>query len=305
MALLLAEAEKLSNNWLIASIIEEIITIDEVFARLPFVGFTGKTYTFNREKTLPTAAFKLPNAVLTETAGTFDEIDVKLKAILDDVQVDSFIETQLSDLGSQAAKQVQLASKAVGRAFSDKFINGDQDNNLGGGAKPEEFNGLRSLLASAAFAAQIATTTGALSFAMLDELVDICKKNMNRAFLMHSRTIRSFYELCRNLGGTDPVHITVPGITGPVPTYRGIPILKNEYIPINLGQAGTLTQLFCASFDEDEGVHGLMPRTNAGIVVEEVGIVEGADARRYRVKWYASATAKSTKSVSVANSVTN
>lgn len=304
MPLLLTEAEKLSNNFLVAGIIEEIVTIDQIFARLPFVPFMGKTYTFNRETTLPTAAFELPNALLTESAGTLTEVDVKLKAIIGDVQIDQFIETQLSDKGSQAAKQISMASKAVARAYSSKFINGDYSGNLGAAAT-EEFDGLRSLLASAAFAAQIADETGALSYAMLDELIDLVKVDMSRAFIMHSRTLRSFYELVRNLGGTDPQHITMPGITGPVPTYRGIPILKNEWVPTNLGDDEDETQVFLGAFDEDQGIHGLHPMQNAGVVVDDIGLVETADAKRYRVKWYASGTVKSTLSLACANGVTN
>ena len=56
MALLKAEAEKLSNNQLIAGVIDQIIERDDLMAVLPFVGVNGKAYVYNRENTLGGAA---------------------------------------------------------------------------------------------------------------------------------------------------------------------------------------------------------------------------------------------------------
>jgi len=53
MALLRQEAEKLSNNQLIAGVIDEIIDRDDLMAVLPFSQVNGKAYVYNRETAYP------------------------------------------------------------------------------------------------------------------------------------------------------------------------------------------------------------------------------------------------------------
>ena len=78
----------------------------------------------------------------------------------------------------------------------------------------------------------------AFALSHLDRLIDLVKVGEQKAFIMNSRTIRSFFALVRALGGTDPVHITIPGITSQIPTYRGIPILKNDWMPVDQASNG-------------------------------------------------------------------
>ena len=64
----------------------------------------------------------------------------------------------------------------------------------------------------------------------------------------------------RALGGTNPEHITLEGITGPIVSYRGIPILKNDYLPLTQtkGTGTAQTTIFLVAMDEAEGLAGLM-----------------------------------------------
>ena len=57
MALLVAEAAKLSLEMLERGIIEQIIDRDEMFALVPFKKIDGKAYVYNRELTLSEADF--------------------------------------------------------------------------------------------------------------------------------------------------------------------------------------------------------------------------------------------------------
>ena len=66
MPLLKTEAEKLSNNDLVAGVIEEIIDREDLFAVLPFVKTEGKAYVYNRENTVSEGAFIDPNEAITE-----------------------------------------------------------------------------------------------------------------------------------------------------------------------------------------------------------------------------------------------
>jgi hypothetical protein len=58
-------------------------------------------------------------------------------------------------------------------------------------------------------------------------------------------------------------------------------------------RSAALASIFLASFDEDEGWHGLVSKNKAGVGVEDLGPLEDKDARRYRVKWYTACCLKS------------
>jgi HK97 family phage major capsid protein len=301
MPLLKDEADKLSNDMLRQGVIENIITSDEVFALLPFIPISGKAYVYNREASLGTAAFVDVNEEITESASTFTKVTETLRRIIGDVDVDDFLQTQESDTTDQSAVQIGTKSKVVGRSFANKLINGDSTGTAG-----KEFDGLLNLMP----AGQMADTGdngGALSFDFLDEMIDLVKVGGQRVYIMPSRTLRAYIQLVRALGGTNPEHLTVEGITGPIPSYRGIPILKNDWIPVNQtkGTGSDQTTIFLAALDEAEGLAGLMSDSQGGVEVKVVGPVQNKDATRYRVRWYTSVALHSELSVAAADGITN
>lgn len=300
MALLLAEAKKLSLESLQRVLVEEIINQDELFAALPFEGHDG-TVRYQREKTLPAAAAIDNDGTITSSQATFDKITRDFKAIISDVEIPNMIEATQSNQGSQVATQVRLATKAVADIFKDLIINGNETVN------PEEFDGLLQIQTKAGFIAQKATATGALSFDMLDELLDINKMRGNRVLYMSKRTRRSYKKLCRALGGTDPNMVRLANVgTGIlVPEYEGVPILCSDNIPVTLG-GGSNTVIYCLTLDELMGMTGFFPMAaGLGIKVEGLGSMETKDNTKMRVKWYTGMDIKSTKAFAFAEGVTN
>ena len=57
MALTLAEAAKLSNDVLLAGVIETIVNESPILQTLPFIEIVGNGLTYNQENTAPTASF--------------------------------------------------------------------------------------------------------------------------------------------------------------------------------------------------------------------------------------------------------
>lgn len=164
-----------------------------------------------------------------------------------------------------------------------------------------EPDGLLKMLTTGQTISAAGADGDALSFSVLDELIDEKVKVRERlAFVMNGRLKRKYFALVRALGGTDPVHVTVPGLTGPVPSYRGIPILQNDNIPSteSKGTATTLSSVLLASFVAEEGFwagcgSGALnveadPRNVSvmGFRVRDVGDLEQKDAKRTRVTWY-------------------
>ncbi len=231
MALLKVESEKLNLDDLRRGILDHIVTSDEVFELMPFITVDGKSYIYNRENTLGTAGFFDVNEDLTEDAADFTKLTQELKRLIGQVDVDEFLQTQHSTQQDQTAQQLATKSKVVGRTFADKMINGNV------AITPKEFDGLRVISKSLPTTQLIdanpaVPTVGAsLGFGMLDNLIDECKVGLNKAFIMNSRTLRAYIELQRLLGGTQPETVAIGGAV--FMTYRGFPILKNDYMPLD------------------------------------------------------------------------
>ena len=234
MALLLAEAEKLSLPELQIGVIENVVTSDELFAVVPFQPIDGKVFQYDRENSTGSAGFVAVSGAITESAATFTQKEQTLKRILGDVDVDEFLDTTMSDQQSQTSIQIGSKSKAVGRKFADAMINGDEDTTAA------EFDGLRALYADLASSQknQAGAQGAALAFSQLDTLIDQNKVGAaaEQVFVMNSRTLRAYAALQRALGGTVPETTIEDQVFA---TYRGRPILKNDWMPITEDADGT------------------------------------------------------------------
>jgi hypothetical protein len=298
--LLLEEAEKLSLPELKVGIIEEIVTSDQLFQLIPFRPVGGKIYSYNRENTISDGEFLDIGEDVPEGAATFTPVDQKLKRLLGDVDVDNFIDETMSDEQSQSGIQVAKKAKGLARKFANNMINGNETTNT------KQFSGL--IVIGAANAAQVRDEDNkALSFETLDWLIDTNKIDGQKVFVMNSRTRRSYGRLCRALGGTTPPMMSLPGVTGAMMEYRGIPILKCDWVPITQTNTSTgnnaCTTIMLLTLDENEGFCGLASARDMGIRIKNLGELEKKDATRYRLKWYAASALHSTLALSSAKGI--
>ena len=299
MALLRAEAEKLSNNQLIAGVIEEIIDREQLFSMLDFEQVNGKAYVYDRENTIDEGAFIDPvTDTVPEGAATFTEVTAKLRVLIGDVDVDSFLDETMSDTNSQMAVQIAAKAKGVGRKFKRTLMIGDS------GTNPKEFDGLAQLCA-AGQVISAGTNGGALTLSLLDELLDKVTLGAD-AIIMRPGTLRAHRALLRAMGGAS-VENVVEGEYGPLPAHNNVPILLNDFIPNNETQGAdpNTTSIYAVRFNMADGLHGLFGGPQAGIRYEDVGIVQNKDARRNRLKWYCGLALKSTLSLARIQGITN
>jgi len=300
MPLLRAEAEKLSQNQVVQGLIEEIITVNEMFALLPFAQVNGKAYLYKRENVLPTVAFLDVDEVVPESAGTFTEIVTKLRILAGDVDVDKFLNETMSDTEDQLATQLALKSKAMARQFMDTAVNGDATANA------KSFDGMK-VLTTAGQTVNIAPNGGALTMSALDQLVDSVP-NKPDFLMMRSGTRRAYMALLRAAAGNTAAMIQHPNFEVPVLAHNGVPIVINDFMPANevLGTSGAVTcSVYAVRANELDGLHGLYGGSSAGIRVEAIGTVQNKDAIRTRVKWYCGMALKSTRSMARLNGLTN
>lgn len=300
MPLLKVEADKMSANQLVAGLVEEVITVNEMFGLLPFVQVNGKAYLYQRENVLPTVDFLDPNDTVTENAGTYQEVVTKLRIMAGDVDVDKFLNETESDTSNQLATALALKVKAMARKFQDTAVNGDTALNA------KSFDGMK-VLCTAAQTINIGVNGGALTLGAIDTLVDQVP-NKPDFLLMRSGTRRAYVALIRAAGGNTAAMIQHPNFDVPVLAHNGVPIIVNDWLPANevLGTSGAVTaSIYAVRANESDGLHGLYGGTDAGMRVEAIGTVQNKDAIRTRVKWYCGMALKSTKSLARLNGLTN
>lgn len=300
MPLLRADAERLSNNQLVSGVIEEIIKRDAIYALLPFVGTNHKAYVYNREGTLPTVSFYDVNAAIGEGAPTNTQVTVTLKILAHNVDIDKFLAGTMNDTNNQIAEALAGAAKAVDTKFRDTLVNGDVASDA------LAFDGIKKLVTGGQ--TKLAATNGAaLTFDLLDELLDMVLTGRPDALIMRFGTYRALKALMRTAGGMVPEQLKIKDFDGQVPAYDGIPIILSEFLPGNetAGTNNLTCSIYAARFNTTDGIHGIYGDPTAGVVVENLGTRESYDAWRYRLKWYVSLALKSTKSIARLSGITN
>jgi len=304
MPLLRVEAEKLSTTTLERGVIEEIIDNDAMFAMLPFMRIQGKGYIYDRELELAEGDFLDPNDTINESASTFQEVVAKLRILIGDVDVDNFLDETMSETNDQTAVQIAAKVKGMSRKFQRTLVQGDNS------ARNKEFDGIQRLVtADQTFYAGSGGNGGALTFENLDRLLRMIPLGAD-ALVMRGGTTDAIAAMLRQLGGTNPEHVTI-SLGGDrkisVPSYRSVPIIINDFLSDKevRGAAPTTCSIYAARFNEADGVHGIFGGPTAGVRVSSVGPVQNKDAERYRVKWYTGLALKSTKSLARLGGVTN
>lgn len=302
----LAEASKLGLNDLVSGVIENIVTVNEIYNFLPFQDVDGNAKAYNRENALGDAqALAIGGTITAKAAASYTPVTTALTTIIGDAEVNGLLQAQrVGRNGGNDLVAAQIASKAksVGREYQRQMIVGDTGN-------AGEFDGLVSLVP----AGQQITATDVLSYADLDALLHAVKSKDGQVdfLMMPARTIRSLRALDRALGGTNGEYVNMNGIV--MPSYAGIPVFRNDWIPTDVDNSlgtgtATDTYVFAGNFDdgsEKVGIAGLTSAENMGIHVQNVGAKETADEDIFRVKFYSSFAMYSGLSVAMLKEVSN
>ena len=317
----LAESAKLSQDELIAGVIENVITVNHFFEMLPFDGIDGNALGYNRENALgPVATVGVGNTEgvigsgansgsnqserqAAKDAATFTYVTSSLTTIMGDAEVNGLIQATRSGAGNdQTAIQIASKAKSAGRKFQDMLINGDGSNH--------EFTGLIGLCANSQMA-DTGVNGRTFDFDLLDELIDLVKDKDGQVdyFQCAARSIRTFYAKLRALGGaTINDVITLPS-GAQVPAYRGIGLFRNDYIPTDATKgtsSGNCGYVFAGTLDDGSrqyGVAGLTAAKAAGLQLVDIGESETKDERIWRVKWYVGLALFSEKGLAMADGI--
>lgn len=302
----LAESAKLSQDLLVAGVIENVVTVNPIYQIMPFDQIEGNALAYNRENALgDVQTLGVGDTITAKAAATFTQVTALLKTLIGDAEVDHFIQTTRSNHNDQKAVQIASKAKSLGRKYQDLFINGNDSTDA------NAFDGLLQIV-SASQKTTPSANGDALSFAILDELLDkVNAKDGDVDFIMmNSRTLRSYFALLRALGGASIGEtVTLPG-GRQQPGYRGTPIFRNDYIPINQtrGSSTSATTIFAGCWDDGSrkvGITGLTPMVNSGIFVSDVGEAEAKNELITRVRFYCGLAVFSDLALAAAPGITN
>ena len=301
----LIESAKLAEDDLVAGVIENIITVNQFFELLPFDGIDGNALAYNRENVLgDVQMLGVDGTITAKAAATFTQVTSSLTTIIGDAEVNGLIQaTRSGDGNDQTAVQVGSKAKSAGRQYQDQMITGDGTG--------DNIEGLLSLV-SAPQTVSAVTNGEALSFVLLDQLIDLVTDKDGEVdyIMMNSRTLRSLYALLRALGGAGIGEVVTLPSGKQIMGYRNIPVLRNDYLPIDqtFGTETAATSIFAGNLDDGSrsmGIAGLTAQNAAGIQVVDVGEAELKDNRITRVKWYAGLALFSDKGLAMLEGINN
>lgn len=306
----LAEAQKLIRNQIVQGVVRDIVTINPMYDQLPFVPYTGQALLVNRENALGDAGMYAVDATITnKAAATFTQVPFTATKIIGDAEMDGLVKAQSASAGvDQLAVEVSSKARSVGRLFQQGIATGT-------GTSPQ-MNSLHSQVDATQFTT--ASAGQALSFALLDELLDLIKAKDGVVdwIMMPARTLRSYKALVRALNGTPGEFARTTDTGRVVDAYNGIPIFKNEWLSVvetANGAAltgGALTSVWAGCWDDGSGkvgVAGIYPEglPTGGFIVENIGKQEAKDNEIVRVKQYANFAVFNRRSIGRLPSINN
>ena len=287
----LAEAGRLVNDQILRGVAEDIISVNPIYSVIPFMPYQGQGLIIPRELTLGGTGYGSVGQALTATqkaAATFTVKTVTAVKLIGDAEMDGLVQVQSMGAGvDQVALEIASKSKSISRLFQTGLATGANSGDMR--SFPSECDPTQFCTAA---------TTRALSFELLDELMDLVKSKDGQVdfILMPARTIRSYKALLRNLGGTPADWVVKLPDGRETIGYESIPIFKNEYLSVieqlngTVLTGGALTSVYAGVWDDGSGKIGcgaIYPAgASAGLVVEYIGYKENYDEQIWRVKWY-------------------
>jgi len=145
-------------------------------------------------------------------------------------------------------------------------------------------------MASTGSSAQVITPAaggGALTLAMMDQLIDLVKGGKPDFFLMSRRSRRRLKALLQ--ASTHYIETGESSFGRRILTYDGIPVLISDFLldteAADNGSGNSFSSIYAIHVDPTDGLTGL---TNGGVQVIDVGQLETKDAVRTRIRWYVS-----------------
>jgi len=325
----LAEAQKLVRSELLAGVVQEIYEEGQLLKMLPVTTINAKSLLYNREKTLPSAAFFDIHEQIPWTADTnfTAQVEVSLKTVARQDVLDNFMMKTYKTPNDYRSIILSMLRKGCMRTLEDKIVYGNIDNDAA------EFDGLGHLLyadiaGAEAWAAanpqayDMGGVAAPVTLKVLRELIDAVRPKPT--CLLMTRTMRNTLSAVAFEKGIVLASATGGGrITyGPdefgrrVDYFDGVPILISDYLldetdnTVNKddGNDSGISSIWAIRFGqiEDGGLCMVTGGDTGGVdffKMVELPDLEDYDAGGIRLVAYMALANGSTKSLAVIHSI--
>lgn len=262
----LADLAETTQDELLPGIVDVLKKNDEVTAALiANARVTDRpTITFNRLADAGAASYVGCDDTITSVALSSANVSYDLKTLVRQFDVCSTGQNLYSSTTDVVASELQNAIKVLSERIADDAIEGS--------AGSGEITGLANQITNS-----FAIAGGSVDVSDLDRLYDeVLSRGPNMAFIGAPATVRSVLaELRAESGGME--YQTLAGTEMRVPSYLGMPILRNQF--------ATSGELHLVNLDDFVLYFGESEDMNVGGVfnLQEVGALEDKLAKRWRI----------------------
>lgn len=310
----LAQYEYLDRDMILKGVVEWIVKESPILKVMPFKSVLGNALKYNVEVTAPTVAWSEAGDIIVENTGTWYQRSTDIYTMVGDADTDKGA-IVMNATQNPEASDIAAKAKAMAHEFETAVIRG-RTSTL---TNNKQFKGLLKMLAELedpevtstadldsvnnSQVIAIHATSGALTMAKMDELLDAIKPGKPDLLLMSRRARRKLTAIQR-ASGSGVIMVDSKDFGMLMPFYNNIPIYVSDFILDNFpnnsssvlniatyNPATTRTTdydntiIFALQFGEDK-VCGL----HAGEMKHEViDPVENKNARRNRFVWYCGA----------------
>jgi len=217
---------------LLAGVIEETIEKGRLLPKLPLFTINAKSIVYNRESTLPSAAFYDIHEQIPWTADVTyaTQIEVALKRIARSDVLDHFMMLTYKTPQDYKALILKELVKGCLRTIEDKIIYGNTSSDAA------EFDGLHKIAADG-YCAIDTDEGGALSLANLREAIDAVKydpKFILMPFELQRRMDAAIFEAGISANSIIRQSIDGSALGERVTWFEGVPIIPTDYLVAEL-----------------------------------------------------------------------
>jgi len=237
----LTEAQKLVQSKLLRGVVQEVIEEGSLLPELPVMAIDSKSVLYNRENTLPTAAFYDIHEQIPWQADVdyTTQVEAILKRVARQDVLDQFMMDTYRDPNDYRTIVLSELRKGCQRTLEDKLIFGDIDNDAA------EFDGISHLFEADAAGGETFDTTG--TYGQLYDMADaglsvkttrdmLDRVRPKASVILMSRTIRnriSAAALEAGVASTYPaghINYTKDEYGTRVEFFDGIRLLVSDYM---------------------------------------------------------------------------
>lgn len=306
MAFTLLESAKRSKETLKTAVAKIIHENSPVLDRLEMTPVQGNAYTYRKEHSLPSVAFRAIGGTYTANTGVINPVTETVTILGGEILIDNFLVKTQGNIVDVKSREYRLKARAAAIAFNTAFFEGDSNTDA------NSFDGLRKRITGNQLILN-AAGGGALTLDNLDKLIDAVPFD-DKVLYMNRTLRRKVTALVRAAGSGHGYTVDdVDKYGKQVTKYNGVPILIVE----RMDDASTIldfdedpgdgtsdcASIYCISFGEDR-VHGLLG-AGGSWEVKDFGEVTSSPGHLGRIELYPGMAVEHGRSVARLYGVTN